>query len=141
MSRNLARRKHVAWSIFKRLRRLHGRHSLLSVQSWFFFKGLNSQYQYNVLHNVSNYESSLVSSGDPKRLHGDLRNKKIERPSISPLLVDGSWVEECGGMSDCLAFSSVFASGVPANPPPHQLSLVHLTFHEFSINDVHKALI
>ncbi|MPC44336.1 hypothetical protein E2C01_038009 [Portunus trituberculatus] len=43
----------------------------------------------------------VAASGDIRRFHGYLR-KKINPPTVGPLLVDGSWVEDCINMADCL---------------------------------------
>ena len=138
LSLDLQKRKKAAWRDFKHIRTLHGRRSPLTIRSWQYFKELNVQYKSNVIQAVSNYENTLVSSGDSKRLHGYLRQKKVERPTIGPLLVDGSWIDDCKAMSDCLAdcFSSVFVSGVPSHPQPHQVSDTQFVFHDFTINDV-----
>ena len=61
---------------------------------------------------------------------------------MGPLLVDGSWVEDCKYMADCPAncFSSVFTSGLLTAPQPHQRADSVFVFEEFSVSDVMAAL-
>ena len=77
-----------------------------------------------------------------QRLHGYLRQKKVERPTVGPLLVDEAWIDECKAMSDCLAdcFSSVFVSGVLHHPQPHQVSAAQFVYQKITVNDVFKSL-
>lgn len=66
---------------------------------------------------MSQYENNLAATGDTKRFHVYLHLKKVNRPTVGPLLVEGSWCDDCGVMVNHLAdyLSSVFVISAEAS--------------------------
>ena len=74
------------------------------------------------------YEETLSTTRDvkPKLFHSYIRHKKVDRPGVGPLQINGSIVENTDLMCEIFAdaFSSVFVNEEPANPMPHQSSSI-----------------
>ena len=92
---------------------------------------------------VSIYESNLAASGDSKRFHAYLRQKKVNRPTVGPLLVQGSWYDDNRVMANHLAdyFSSVFVKEDLSYPQPHQVSNSQFVFKDLTLSEIVKALL
>ena len=89
------------------------------------------------------YESNLAASGDSKRFHAYLRQKKVNRSTVGPLLVQGSWYDDNRVMANHLAdyFSSVFVKEDLSYPQPHQVSNSQFVFKDLTLSEIVKALL
>lgn len=120
---SLIRDKTRAWRHYKAIQRRFGRNSPQTPIAWHLFKELNLRFKREVHAAVCRYESSLLSH-DPKLFHSYLRRKKIVKPSIRPLSVNGVWIN----IPSLLAkeflnnFASVFVDGNFLNPDQYQHS-------------------
>ena len=142
LSRNLQTRRAVAWRNFKHIRGLYGRNSPTTVAAWLKFRDLNVLFRADINGAVSKYEYSLSLSNDPKRLHGYLRQKKVDRPTIGPLLSNGVYIEDYAGIANHLAhqFTSVLVQDAAIPPYPHQISNSRFVLRDFTVDDVLPAL-
>ena len=89
-----------------------------------------------------NMSTHFLLSNDPKRLHGYLRQKKVDRPKIGPLLADGVYIEDYAGIANHLAnqFTSVLTHDGGTPPYPHQISNSRFVLRDFTVDDVLAAL-
>ena len=142
VSVNIKNSRSLAWQNYKAVRAFHGRGSAEAAQALFIFREWSLMYNSSVYSAVCNYEMSLLRTADARRFHGYLRSKKVGRPSVGPLLVDGLWIEEHVDMANCLveAFSSVFVPGGLGMPFPHQSSESSFGFSDFGVGKVERVL-
>ena len=95
-----------------------------ALRLWNDFRNLSIEYGNTVKQCVINYEKSLVScnNSNGKRFHSYLRSKKVQRPTVGPLLSDDGWVVEPVDMANhfVTAFSAVFTNSILPNPFPLQ---------------------
>ena len=139
---DLFRRRKILWSQYKYLRNSLGRGSNLAVQAWLSYSQANYQLKTAISDAVANYEYSLISCSDPRVFHSYVKSKKVDRPSVGPLLVDGVWSGNCKAMADVLveSFASVFNCDALPNPRPHQVCSSNFNFSKILPSQVHKAL-
>ena len=121
MSKRLQTERSTAWRKYKNYRRVYGRNDPITIQCWLSYRDVNIQYKLDLNNAISNYEHSLAFSSDSKRFHGYLRRKKVDRPSVGPFIIDGSWVYDNASMANHLAdcYSSIFSNEFLPNPQPH----------------------
>ena len=133
-----------AWKSYKFLRSRNPRNSVIVKDAHAAFRTANLALKNATIKAVSDYEYSLASDKkNPKRFHSYLRSKKVDRPSVGPLLVDGNWIGENESMGHTLgtAFSSVFNPVLPCAPLPHQTCATTLEFSPVLPSQVHSALL
>ncbi|KAK3879851.1 hypothetical protein Pcinc_015615 [Petrolisthes cinctipes] len=116
-----------AWLAYKHSRSIYGRHSQQADLALERFNVLNHMFRnYHVTQQIQ-YEITLIKKmkESPKLLHQYIRHKKVGVPSVGPLKLDsGALTADCGEMADIFAssFSTVYATGDPGAPFPHQHS-------------------
>ena len=132
------------WQSYKFLRSRNPRNSPIVKNALSAFKAANIALKHATITAVSKYELSLASDKrNPKRFHAYLRSKKVDRPSVGPLFVNGNWIGENEPMGHALgtAFSSVFNPVLPNAPLPHQTCSATMEFSPVLPSQVHSALL
>ena len=123
---SLGNRRQAAWQTYKRERCSSGRNSAGALAAYKVFSAVNRELRSFGVRSQCDYESSLIdrSRDNPKLLHSYVRNKKICRPTVGPLLVRTDYLtDDATIMAELFAssFASVFTTVTPANPSPHQV--------------------
>lgn len=118
----LKQSKRQAWLQYKDARSRFGRLSPIALRLWHVFRSLSVEFGNTVRQCVISYEKSLISSDNSKRFHSYLRSKKVQRPTIGPLVDNEEWVVEPEDMANhfVAAFSAVFTNSDLPNPFPLQ---------------------
>ena len=114
------------WSAYKTARFTYGRHSPEAANLLALFKACLDSTRSNVYTQRVSYEEHLgaISTKEPKKFHKYIRERKHARPSVGPLLIDGTLSDDPILMSETLvrAFTSVFDPSYPPDTLPHQVS-------------------
>ncbi|KAK3886186.1 hypothetical protein Pcinc_009646 [Petrolisthes cinctipes] len=128
-----------AWLAYKHSRSIYGRHSQQADLALERFNVLNHMFRnYHVTQQIQ-YEITLIKKmkESPKLLHQYIRHKKVGVPSVGPMKLDsGALTADCGEMADIFAssFSTVYATGDPGAPFPHQHSGATITGNSVSVS-------
>lgn len=101
VSGNLQTKRTSAWRQFKYLRRELGRNSYQVIQSWLVFWNLKLEFK-SIVDVMFQCENELADGVDTKRSRAYLRQKKIIRPSVGFLLVEGEWCEDINSIANHL---------------------------------------
>ena len=123
-SNRLRKLKSKAWTEFKTTRNCHGRHSPLTYARWHSF--VQSNKNIKAFKNASrcSYELELVSNikTKPKMFHSYLRSHKTNRPTVGPLKINNTVVDDEATMAEDFvsAFASVLTPHLPPLPHMHQ---------------------
>ena len=144
----LLRQRTEAWDQVKRTRSLHGRRHHFTVEVTRQFNRINHQYRNCHLLSQAEYEAGLIQQikTAPKLFHAYIRNKKVDPPSVGPLLTDAcDLIENPKEMIELLAsaFSDVFVADVPQSPAPTavlQSGMPEITISVDSVKSVLMSL-
>ena len=134
----------AAWAEYKATRSQFGRSSYQALNMWHNFTICNRDMRDFKLSSRNQYELDLLQSftQHPKRLHTYLRNQKINRPRVGPLLAGDELSDDPATMAECLV--DAFSGVLDASPPPlahaHQVSIMTLTDVDISLRKVVAAL-
>ena len=142
---SLMHRRQVAWQSYKNVRHNLGRKSPGALTSYNAYASVNKEVRNFAVRSQSEYESSLIerSRDNPKLLHSYIRNKKVGRPTVGPLLLQtGDLSDDSATMAELFAssFASVFTVNTPTNPAPHQVFDGSLSQVEITADVIHSAL-
>ncbi|MPC67047.1 hypothetical protein E2C01_061209 [Portunus trituberculatus] len=95
------------------------------LQKLFKFKEANAIPRAAVLNAQIKYEENLIQirATRPKLFHSYIRNRKLDRPRVGPLLVNGKLTDDPNFMVNVFvkAFSLVFVVESSLNPFSHQM--------------------
>ena len=142
---SLSHRRQAAWQTYKRVRLSLGRNSKEAQAAYKAFSGVNKEVRTFAVKSQCDYELSLItrSKDNPKLLHAYIRNKKVGRASVGPLLLpSGSLTDDAYKMAELFAssFASVFTVGTPVNPASQQVYNGTLSHLEITSEHVRLAL-
>ena len=144
LPRYFANRCSSLWRKFKLYRRTYGRNSVQALQSFYHFNQSNNLLKSELFNLQVAYEETLSTTRDvkPKLFHSYIRHKKVDRPGVGPLQINGSIVENTDLMCEIFAdaFSSVFVNEEPANPMPHQSSSIGIDSIHITAELVYRRL-
>ena len=122
--RRLERAKTEAWTHYKYVRSLKGRRHVDVQNAWAAFKMCNENIKSFSISSQIEYERNLASQFDvnPKLFHSYIKHRRVSRPSVGPLRLNGFLTDDPSLMADCFvrSFKSVYAIGVPDAPSAHQ---------------------
>ena len=123
---SLIHRRQEAWRMYKLKRHSFGRNSAGAKAAFTFFSGINREVRTFAFRSQCDYETNLIDRArdNPKLLHSYIRNKKVCRPTVGPLLTtSGQLTDSPAAMAELFAssFASVFSTEIPLNPFPHQV--------------------
>ncbi|XP_050723119.1 uncharacterized protein LOC127001915 [Eriocheir sinensis] len=142
--RNLFKQRSKLWMEYKHLRQAHGRQSYLTLQKLFKFNETNAILWASALTTQINYEDRLIQlrSVKPKLFHSYIRNKKVDRPKVGPLMINGNLTDDPDCMADSFAkaFASVFVVESSNNVFPHQVCNGNISDVQFFPRDVESHL-
>lgn len=145
--RNLYKQRTKLWNEFKLARQTYGRHSHLTLQKLYKFNEINATLRSEVLNAQIKYEENLAENRatKPKLFHSYIRNRKLDRPRVGPLRVDGELSDDPNIMANAFveAFSSVFVIESALDPSPHQVcqgNISSVQFHPVNVEAQLKAL-
>ena len=142
---SLIHRRKEAWQTYKRQRHYLGRSSAGTRAAYKTFSVVNRELRSFAVRSQCNYESSLIdrSQDNPKLLHSYIRNKKVGRPTIGPLLLQSRHLtDDPGTMAELFAasFASVFTTATSANYLSRHVFDGTLSQIELSHDSVYRAL-
>ena len=142
---SLTRRCQLAWQAFKDAPLSFGRKAHATDTALHSFLGLNKQCRYFSVRSRALYEDSLVSRSaeNPKLLHNYIRNKKVGRLVVGPIMLpSGELSDDAGLMAETLAdsFSAVYTKHLPNSPAQHQVFDGFIENLPLSVDTVLRAL-
>lgn len=142
---SLIHRRQAAWQAYKQQRQQLGRKSTQTLDSYKAFSAVNRELRGYAVKQQSDYERSLIdrSAENPKLLHSYIRNKKVGRPTVGPLLLQqDNLTDDAATMAELFAssFSSVFTSLSPSHPSPHRMFDGSLTQIEITHEHIRTVL-
>ena len=136
--------KSKCWTDYVEFRQMHGRRSHLTLQKLFLFNAANEALRQSVIESQREYEQYLARQRKtrPKLFHAYIRKKKKARPTVGPLLVNGTLSDDPQIMSNKFveAFASVYVDEILDNPSPHQLGQSEISDIAFTVEDVKLQL-
>ena len=93
---SLVNRRQAAWLTYKRERCSSGRNSAGALAAYKVFSAVNRELRSFGVRSQCDYESSLIDRfrDNPKLLHSYVRNKKVCRPTVGPLLVQPDYLTD-----------------------------------------------
>ena len=108
--RNLYKQRTIKWNEYKLSRQTHGRQSHLILQRFFKFNEVNATLRLVALNAQIKYEENLIQlrPTKPKLFHSYIRNRKLDRPRVGPLMVNGDLSDDPITMAN--VFVEAFAS-------------------------------
>ena len=140
----LTQNRSRSWNTYKSNRSRHGRLSPITLNSWHSYSLSNKAIKDFKIRSRISYENNLINKikNNPKLLHSYLRRQKLSRPSVGPLLIDNTLIDDPTSMAEHFveAFSSVLNPVTPLFPHPHQISQNQIHSVQFTINDVDLTL-
>ena len=142
--KHLIRQKSTAWKDYTNTRKTHGRNSYLTQQKLHLFHTANAALSRGVVAEQSSYEHHLIAQRNtkPKLFHSYIRNKKVSRPTVGPLKINNSLSDDPLQMSNQFvdAFVTVFTTGNPVNPYPHQCSNYNISTVKLTVAEIELLL-
>ena len=142
---SLRLQKTDTWLRYKAARLEHGRVSPQALVCWHEFSRANDDIKRFKRDARCEYELQLLDNliNRPKCFHSYLRSRKVDKPGIGPILVDGDLTDDPMSMAECFvrSFAGVLDGAVvPLHPQAHQLSDSALVNVPFVVSTVESAL-